>query len=67
MKVKVENHEELVRDTETQAVLNTDLSSLEAYRARRDKERQKDEEVKTLKQEIDEIKQVLNLIVEKIK
>jgi hypothetical protein len=66
MKVKVENHEELVRDTTNKAVLNTDLSSLEAYRARRDKERQKDEEVKTLKQEIDEIKQVLNLIVEKL-
>jgi len=67
MKVKVENHENLVKDTETKAVLNTDLSSLEAYRAHRRKQRQKDEEVKTIRQELDEIKAVLHLLVEKVK
>jgi len=67
MKVKVENHENLVKDTETKAVLNTDLTSLEAYRAHRQKQRQKDEEVKTIRQELDEIKAVLHLLVEKVK
>lgn len=67
MKVKVENHENLVKDTETKAVLNTDLTSLEAYRAHRQKQRQKDNEVKTIRQELDEIKAVLHLLVEKVK
>jgi hypothetical protein len=66
-KVKIQDHEELVRDTETQAVLNTDLTSLEAYRAQRNRIRQKDEEVKTIRQELDEIKDILQLLVEKIK
>ena len=67
MKLKVKEHDNLVKDTDTQAVLNTDLSSLEAYRAHRNKQRQQDEEVKTIREELDEIKAVLHLLVEKIK
>ena len=66
-KVKIQDHEELVRDAETQAVLNTDLTSLEAYRKQRNRIRQKDDEVKTIRQELDEIKDILQLLVEKIK
>ena len=68
MKVKVRDHEELVRDTETQAVLNTDLSSLEQYRKRRETLRKKDEELTHIKEEISELKTMLQqLLAEKVK
>ena len=67
MKLKVKDHENLVKDTETKAVLNTDLTSLEAYRAHRNKQRQKDDEIETLKEDVKEIKDILQLLVEKIK
>jgi hypothetical protein len=67
MKLKVKDHENLVKDTETKAVLNTDLTSLQAYRAHRNKQRQKDNEIETLKEDVKEIKDILQLLVEKIK
>ena len=67
MKVKVQDHENLVKDTVTKAVLNTDLTSLEAYRAHRNKQRQKDGEIERLKEDVKEIKDILQLLVEKIK
>lgn len=67
MKLKVKDHENLVKDTETKAVLNTDLTSLEAYRAHRNKQRQKDGEIERLKEDVKEIKDILQLLVEKIK
>jgi len=66
MKVKVQDHDNLVRDTNTQAVLNTDLTSLEAYKQRRDALRKKDTEVESLKNEVSELKQLVqNLLAEK--
>lgn len=67
MKVKVQDHENLVKDTETKAVLSTDLTSLEAYRAHRNKQRQKDDEIKSLREEVTEMKNILQHLVEKIK
>ena len=67
MKLKVQDHEHLVKDTVTKAVLNTDLTSLQAYRAQRDKQRQKDAEISRLQQEMNEMRDILNLLVEKIK
>ena len=67
MKIKVQDHENLVKDTVTKAVLNTDLTSLEAYRAHRNKQRQKDDEIVRLKEDVKEIKDILQLLVEKIK
>ena len=67
MKLKVKDHENLVKDTETKAVLNTDLTSLQAYRAHRNKQRQKDGEIERLKEDVKEIKDILQLLVEKIK
>lgn len=67
MKLKVKDHENLVKDTVTKAVLNTDLTSLEAYRAHRNKQIQKDNDIKRLKEDVKEIKDILQLLVEKIK
>jgi len=67
MKLKVKDHENLVKDTQTKAVLNTDLTSLQAYRAHRNKQRKKDGEIERLKEDVKEIKDILQLLVEKIK
>ena len=67
-KVKIENHEDLVRDEATQAVLNTDISSLESYKKRRNLMRQKDAEIVEIKNELSEMKELLHqLIAEKSK
>lgn len=66
-KVKILDHDNLVRDTKTKAVLNEDLTSLNAYKKQREKLRQKDAEVQSLKEEISEIKSILKTLVEKIK
>ena len=60
---KIVDNEDLVRDTETNAVLNTDMTALEQYRARREKFRQQQEEFETLKDEVSEIKQLLLQLV----
>jgi len=60
--VKVEGNESLVRDTRTNAVLNTDLSALDKYRRHRDAQRElreKVQEIDTIKQDIAEIKELL--------
>lgn len=67
-KVKIENHEDLIRDEETKAVLNTDLSSLQSYKKRRNLMRQKDAEIVEIKNELSEMKELLHqLIAEKSK
>ena len=50
--LQVKDRPELVKDEETKAVLNTDTASLDAYRKRREAQR----EVKTMCDEIDDIK-----------
>lgn len=67
-KVKIENHEDLIRDEETKAVLNADLSSLQSYKKRRNLMRQKDAEIVEIKNELSEMKELLHqLIAEKSK
>ena len=61
--LKIKDNEDLVRDTKSNAVLNTDMSSLEKYRARRDKERQMSSDVDELKQRMTNIEQLLQQLV----
>ena len=65
--VKIKDHEELVRDVETRAVLNTDLTSLQRYKARRKKLWEKDHELQEMKTEISELKVLLHQLIEKVK
>lgn len=65
-KYKIKDNENLVRDAESNAVLNTDLSSLEKYRMRRDVEKGRERELQKLREDIDDIKSLLTqLIAEK--
>jgi DNA-binding transcriptional regulator GbsR (MarR family) len=50
--LQVKDRPDLVKDDVTKAVLNTDATALDAYRRRREAQR----EVKTMCQEIDDIK-----------
>ena len=65
--VKIKDHEALVRDVETRAVLNTDSTSLQRYKARRQKLWEKDHEFQEMKTEISELKALLHQLIEKIK
>jgi len=63
---KVENKEHLVRDSETNAIINTDFNAFEAYKVEYRKKLQEnrnmtnmEEELKSLKSDIDEIKSLL--------
>lgn len=67
-KYKIKDNETLVRDAESNAVLNTDVSSLERYRMRRDIENKKEKEIQKIRDDIDDIKSLLTqLIAEKNK
>ena len=60
--LKVEGSEELVRDTSSSAILNTDNEALKAYKARRAKEAALDQVVREhaeMKSDIHEIKNLL--------
>lgn len=64
MIVKIKDEENLVRDKESNAILNSSLSSLENYKARRESLRNKDKELQSLKDEVKEIKQLLKKLIE---
>ena len=56
--LQVEDRPELVKDTTTKAVLNTDTTALDAYRRRREAQR----EVRNMSDEIDDIKNDIAVI-----
>jgi len=64
--VKVKDSEELVRDTSSSAILNTDNSALQAYKEKRRRETNLTrimEEHELMKQDLQEIKSLLKQIV----
>lgn len=64
--VKIENEPGFLKDKNTQAVISTDNSALEAYRAKRkrDTENQmKLDEINNIKQDVAEIKDLLRQLL----
>lgn len=64
--VKVKDAEELVRDTSSSAILNTDNSGLASYKARKQKEAMVDQMIQEhaeLKRDIGEIKAILKQLI----
>jgi|LakMenE01Jun11ns_1017448.scaffolds.fasta_scaffold9105554_2 hypothetical protein len=69
-KLKIVDNENLVRDVQSQAVLNTDMTALEKYRAKRNRDNQIShslDEVKTLKDEVAELKEMLTQLYQLVK
>jgi protein subunit release factor A len=66
---KVKDNPDLIRDMNTQAVLNTNTDALGAYRKRKAKEREIDQtfaDINNMKQEIQDIKTLMQRILDKI-
>jgi cell fate (sporulation/competence/biofilm development) regulator YmcA (YheA/YmcA/DUF963 family) len=66
---KVKENPDLVRDLGNQAVLNTNVDALAAYRKRRDKAKEIDQtinDINTMKQDINDLKSLMQRILDKI-
>ncbi len=62
---KVENEETLRRDSNNSAILETDMNSLELYRRRREQEKQKDKEIQEMREEIANLKDLVQQLINK--
>ncbi len=64
---KVEGHTNLVRDLKSQAIINTDSDAYAKYMARKAKQKEKDDEVRKVIREVNELrnemKEIKNLLV----
>lgn len=63
------DHPDFIRDTQTTALLNTNIKGLEAYKIQRDRILRTDrlvEEVNELKNDVQDIKNLLNQIASKL-
>lgn len=64
--IKVEGAAGLVRDRNTHAIMNVDKNATEQARARKLKKIQDKQEIEDLKKDVNDIKNILNLIVDKL-
>lgn len=62
---KVENEETLRRDSNNSAILETDMNSLELYRRRREQAKQKDKEIQEMREEIANLKDLVQQLINK--
>ena len=65
--VKVQGHQHLVRDLKSQAIINTDSDAYARYMARKRKQQVKDDEVRQVIRDVNELKcemrEIKNLII----
>ena len=64
---KVQGHTHLIRDLKSQAIINTDSDAYARYMARKTKQKIKDEEVRQVIRDVNELKnemrEIKNLII----
>ena len=63
--IPVEGYTTLGRDPASNAILNTDTTQYEAYIKARNEARKKEKEIKDLKDEVEELKRLVNDLVQK--
>jgi len=67
-KLKVEGHTHLVRDLKSQAIINTDSDAYARYMSRKAKQSKKDDEVRDVIRDVNELKNemrdIKNLLIE---
>ena len=66
MFLKVKGHEGYVKNTETGVVLNVNKEEIEAARKRKALRQQQEQDINNLKNEVSDIKTMLNTIIEKL-
>jgi SPX domain protein involved in polyphosphate accumulation len=64
--IPVEGHSYLWRDSETGAIVNGDDSNYQAYIRQRDARKNEKQEIESMKKDIDEIKNMLSKIIDKL-
>ena len=62
----VKENKTLQRDMQSKAIINTDNNAYRDYMNKMHSIKRRDEEIKDLKSEMDEIKKILNVILERI-
>ena len=66
-KLKVQGHVNLVRDLKSQAIINTDSDAYAKYMARKAKQKEKDDEVRKVIRDVNELRnemrEIKNLII----
>jgi prefoldin subunit 5 len=62
-KIKVKNHTHLVRDDNSQAIVNTNLSSYRQRIAKIKRNRKNQDEITELKNQIEELKSIINNLI----
>ena len=63
--IQVEGNSGLVRDRETGAILNANVTEIQKARLKKNKEKQRELEIQELKKDVSEIKVLLTKLVEK--
>jgi len=65
---KVEGHKNLIKDSHSKAVINTDTSAMRRHQVmfeNLEKERNREEELQRLRSDVNEIKDMLRMLLEK--
>ena len=63
--IPVEGHKNLYRDEKSEAIINTDSHGYSQYKKSRNIKLNQKEEIDSMKKDIEEIKNLLKLIIEK--
>ena len=63
--IKIENEQDLVKDSETGAILNTNLDSLSAYKVKRKRDAEMQNRVDKMESDIGDIKSMLKELLNK--
>ena len=63
--IRVEGNSGLVRDRETGAILNANVTEIQKARLKKNKEKQRELEIQELKKDVSEIKVLLTKLIEK--
>ena len=63
--IPVEGHTTLWRDPKSNAILNSDDTQYEAYKKARSEAKKKDRDLSTLRNEVEELKELVNTLVQK--
>ena len=64
---KIEGQSNLVRNDENMAIINTDTSALNTAKSKKARYMKQNSEINTLRQEVQEMKEILSQINEKMK
>ena len=64
--IRVEGYSSLARDEESSAIVNTDVNAYQLAKKRKERMQTQSNEINNLKEEVNEIKNLLQNIVEKL-